>query len=160
VLGLWLEARQYRHDPLWSDEYDRANDQIGAMLGMLIVMPAVLVITLIDSMTPANFNLSVLFTVPLVACAWARSVRLLWTMFVLLQVLTFGGLLWGPPPSDPSVIHWIWLNRIMNSVMMLILAGLLHYVMRTRENADQSPPLDDPPENGSRSGNGEHLVAL
>ncbi len=102
VLGLWLEARQYRHDPFWSDEYDRANHQIGAMLGMLIAMPAVVVIALVDALTPGHFNLAVLYVVPLVTCAWVRSPRLLWTMFVLLQVLTFGGLLWGPPPSDPA----------------------------------------------------------
>jgi len=62
---------------------------------MLIAMPTVILIALVDGLTPANFNISVLYTVPLVTCAWVRSERLLWTMFALVQVLAFGGLYWG-----------------------------------------------------------------
>ena len=74
------------------------------MLGMLIAMPTVVVIALVDGLTPGNFNMAVLYVVPLVTCAWVRSVRLLWTMCVLLQVLAIGGLFWGPPPDGGETI--------------------------------------------------------
>jgi hypothetical protein len=160
VLGLWLEAKDYRHDPLWSDELDRAHSRISAMLGMLIAMPTVVVIALVDGLTPGNFNLAVLYTVPLVACAWVRSKRLLWTLFVLLQVLAFGGLLWGPPHPDAAMTPFVWFNRIMNAVMMLIVTGLLHYSMRAPQQADQIPPLEDPAAVGPPSSGDEQVVAM
>jgi hypothetical protein len=155
VLGMWLEAENFRHDPLWSDEFDRAHTQISALLGMLIAMPMVVVIALVDALTPGNFNLSVLYTVPLVTCAWVRSERLMWALFALLQFLAIGGLYWGPPPILPHSLS----NRILNGVMMLVVAGVLHYWIRAMRRSDQGGPGETSAGAESPGGDDEHLVA-
>ena len=71
--------------------------------GMLIAMPTVVVIALLDGLVPGHFNLAVLYVVPLVTCAWARNLRLLWTMCLLLEVLAIGGLYWAPAPTSKSL---------------------------------------------------------
>ena len=139
VLGMWLEADEYRPDPLLPDEFDRAQGQIIAMLGMLIAMPTVVVIAMADLMTPGHFNVAVLYVIPLVTCAWARSPRLLWTLCALLEVLAIGGLFWGLPPSSDEPFQRFLYSRIFNATVMVIVAGLLHYWMRaTRRDGHDS----------------------
>ncbi len=149
VLGMWLEMDNYRRDPLWSDEFDQAHGQISAMLGMLITMPTVVVVALIDALTPGHFNLSVLYVVPLVMSAWVRSVRLLWTLWALLEVLAIGGLYWGLPPDSDEPFYRFLHARIFNGVVMLIVAALLHYWIRATEQGRETPLVDSPA--GTRS---------
>jgi hypothetical protein len=159
VLGMWLEVDNYRQDPLWSPEFDRAQGQISTMLGMLIAMPTVVLITLVDALTPGNFNLAVLYMVPLVTCAWVRSVRLLWTLCVLLVLLAVGGLYWGPPPSAEETFQRYLQNRIFNGGVMIIVAGLLHYWIRAMQRPKLAQSMDDPAGTGSPDNNDEHAVA-
>ena len=143
VLGMWLEEDRYRQDPLWSDEFDRAHSQISAMLGMLIAMPTVVVIALVDALTPGHFNLAVLYVVPLVTCAWVRSPRLLWTLCVLLVVLAVGGLFWGPPPDRRRSISAVFCKTVFSTaVVMIIVAALLHYWMRATRQGGQPPLIE------------------
>jgi hypothetical protein len=127
VLGMWLETERHRHDRPWADEFDQAHNHIGAMLGMLIAMPAVVAIALLDLLTPGHFNVAVLYVVPLVTCAWARSVRLLWTLCALLELLAIGALYWGPLPDADEPFQRFLHSRIFNGVVMFVVAGLLHY---------------------------------
>ena len=127
VLEMWLEADHCRPDRQSSVEFDRAHTQISAMLGMLIAMPTIVVIALLDALIPGQFNLAVFYAVPLVTCAWTRNARLLWTLFVLLQVLAIGGLYWGPQPYGPDAFRHALQNRVLDGAMMLVVAGLLHY---------------------------------
>jgi hypothetical protein len=131
VLGLWLEVENDRQDAGQSGEADYAPTQISTMLGMLIVMPAVVVVVLLDGITPGHYNLAVLYVVPLVASAWVRSERLLWSLCALLEVLAIGGLYWGPPPDANEDFNRFLLSRIFNGVVMFVVAGLLSYWMRT-----------------------------
>jgi hypothetical protein len=142
VLGMWLQVDHYRQDPLWSDEFDRAHGQMSAMVGMLIAMPTVVVIALMDALTDGQFNLAVLYVVPLVTCGWARSLRLLWTLCGLLEVLAIGGLYWGPPPSGDEPFQRYLQNRIFNGVVMIVVAGLLHYWIRTTRQGGQDHLVD------------------
>jgi hypothetical protein len=144
VLGMWLETEHYRHDPEWSDEFDNAHGQISAMLGMLIAMPTVVGIALADALTPGHFNLAVLYVVPLVTCAWARSPRLLWTLCALLEVLAIGGLYWGPSPSGEETFQQYLISRIFNGVVMTIVAGLLHYWIRASWDNGPAPLVEAP----------------
>jgi hypothetical protein len=137
VLSLWLETDNDRQDPLWSDDFDRAQSQISAMLGMLIAMPVVVVVALVDALTPGNFNLAVLYMVPLVTCAWVRSERLLWSMFALTQFLSFGGLYWGPPPNN-AVFFYVLRNRFFVAAVTAIVTGLLHYRIHVKTLAAAS----------------------
>lgn len=146
VLGLWLQVDQYRQDPRLSDEFDRAHGQMSAMLGMLIAMPTVVVIALLDALTDGHFNLAVLYVVPLVTCGWARSLPLLWTLCGLLQLLTIGGLYWGPPPSGTEPFQRFLQSRIFNGAVMIIVAGLLHYWIRTTQQVGKDGPTETPAE--------------
>ncbi|HTU24011.1 MAG TPA: hypothetical protein VMF30_01360 [Pirellulales bacterium] len=154
VLGLWFETEAHRQEPLWSDDFERAHHQISSTLGMLIAMPTVVLIAMVDGLTPANFNVAVLYTVPLVTCAWVRSERLLWTMFLLLQVLAFGGLYWGPPSTQPLPAYGPLQNRCLFGVMMFIIACLLHYWIRSSR---QQMPLAQPTRIGSPDSDDQHV---
>jgi hypothetical protein len=158
VLGMWLQVDHYRHDPLWSDEFDRAQGQMSAMVGMLIAMPTVVVIALMDALTDGHFNLAVLYMVPLVTCAWARSVRLLWTLCGLLEVLAIGGFYWGPPPSGDEPFQRFLQNRIFNGLVMIIVAGLLHYWIRTTRQDGQYHLVDTSTESSAVEDDDEHSV--
>jgi len=159
VLGMWLEVDHYRHDPLWSDEFDRTQGQISAMLGMLVAMPTVVFIALVDALTPGHINLAVLYVVPLVACAWVRSVRLLWTLCALLEVLTIGGLFWGPPPAADEPFQRFLQNRIFYGIVMIIVAGLLHYWIRAMRQAGPARLAETRARTASPGGDDEHVVA-
>jgi hypothetical protein len=161
VLGMWLEVDDYRQDPLWSEAFDRAQGQIRTMLGMLIAMPTVVFIALVDALTPGNFNFAVLYMVPLVTCAWVRSVRLLWALCVLLVVLAIGGLYWGPTPSAEETFQRYLQNRVFNCGVMIIVAGLLHYWIRAMRKSSQAQAqaMDDSAGTGSHDNNDEHAAA-
>ncbi|HEX4144896.1 MAG TPA: hypothetical protein VHY91_15435 [Pirellulales bacterium] len=158
VLGMWYEAERYRQDPLWSDEFDRAHGQISAMLGMLIAMPTVVCIALVDALTPGQFNFAVLYVVPLVTCAWVRSVRLLWTLCALLVVLTIGGLFWGPPPAAEEPFQRFFQNRVFQGSVMILVAGLMHYWIRATGKVDQNRLLQTPTEADSPRNDDDRVV--
>ncbi len=158
VLSLWLEANEYRHDPLWSDEFDRTQSQVGAMLGMLIAMPTVVVIALLDGLTPGHFNLAVLYVVPLVTCAWARNPRLLWTLCLLLEVLAIGGLYWGPQPDADEPFQRFLQSRIFNGGVMIIVTALLHYWMRSTAQVGRARVTEDSDGTGAPNGNDERVM--
>ena len=106
-------------------------------------------------MTPGHFNLAVLYVVPLVTCAWARSLRLLWTLCVLLEVLAIGGLFWGPPPAADEAFQRFLQSRIFNGGVMIIVAGLLHYWIRATRQVGQPTRWQSPAGADSPSGDDE-----
>ena len=158
VLRMWLEVEHYRRDPLWSNDFDRAHGQISAMLGMLIAMPTVVVIALVDAVTPGHFNLAVLYVVPLVTCAWVRSIRLLWSLCALLEVLAIGGLYWGLPPASDEPFQNFLRGRVFNGIVMVIVAGLLHYWIRATRQGGQAALADAPTGAASTGEDNEHSV--
>jgi hypothetical protein len=157
VLEMWLEADHCRPDRQSSVEFDRAHTQISAMLGMLIAMPTIVVIALLDALIPGQFNLAVFYAVPLITCAWTRNARLLWTLFVLLQVLAIGGLYWGPQPYGPDAFRHALQNRVLDGAMMLVVAGLLHYWIRAMRQGGQAPLSDTRGRPVSPDGDDDHV---
>ncbi|HEX4142833.1 MAG TPA: hypothetical protein VHY91_04720 [Pirellulales bacterium] len=126
VLSMWFEAEHGLHH-----EPDRLHHRVSPMFGMLLAMPTVIAVALLDGLTPGHFNLAVLYLVPLVTCLFARSERLLWALFVLLQALAIGGLYWGPQPYSEEAFQRALQNRALNAVMMLIVTGLLVFWLRS-----------------------------
>jgi hypothetical protein len=132
VFSIWLTVDRYWHDPLSSDEFK------------FIAMPYVVIIALVDALTPSYINLSILYLVPLVACAFVRSDRLLWTMCVLLQVLAIVGVFWGPQPSGEDTYQHLFISGVLNVATMLVVANLLHYWIRTPRQGAQVPLAETP----------------
>lgn len=155
VMGLWVESQHNREDPMWADELDLALHNVSALIGMLIAMPVAVAVAVINVLTPGNFNLSVLYIVPLVTSAWVGSKQLLWAMFVLMEVFTFGCLYCGPAPNEDFRISLT--NRAITGVAMLLVTALLHYRISIKSERGL-PGLEEPADRRTND-NGEHLVA-
>lgn len=90
----------------------------------------------VDWDTWVQLNVSIVYGVPLVLAAGARSRRLLWCLAAVLVVATFvvyarqiGGA--GFSPHEPFFI-----NRVLASVTALMIAGLLHVLIGAFEALD------------------------
>jgi signal transduction histidine kinase len=90
----------------------------------------------VDWDTWVQLNVSIVYGVPLVLAAGARSRRLLWCLAAVLIVATFvvyarqiGGA--GFSPHEPFFI-----NRVLASVTALMIAGLLHVLIGAFEALD------------------------
>src|SRR5256885_12980579 len=70
---------------------------------------------LLDFLTPAHFNPSILYVPALVMVAMARSRKLLWTAMILFVFLTFFGLVWDSEPGAgiKRFNYYATMNRAM-----------------------------------------------
>ncbi len=88
-----------------------------------------MVIVLVDYFSPANFNLAILYPIPLLICIWTRSRKLMWTMLVLLLALAAIAQFVGPPTTDPTpeAIRSLYRNRLVAGSAMLAMTAIVHF---------------------------------
>jgi len=139
ILYLWqgvvLRLRDGRYVPFLQSFEPTIFEEIELSLVRLVVlMLCVLLIGMflaMDLATPAEVNFPILFAIPLVIAAWARSPKLLWTLFPILCVCTWVGFFFSPPASDRiksiGVSNLdIILNRAVANVVVLVVTTILH----------------------------------
>lgn len=79
-----------------------------------------------DLDTWIELNVAIVYSLPLVLAAAARSRRLLWLLAAALLVATFAIYAVQTPPEAFRVLEPHFLDRLLASVTLLISAGLLH----------------------------------
>ncbi|MBI1853444.1 MAG: response regulator [Planctomycetes bacterium] len=84
------------------------------------------IILVADYVTPSSLVIPMLYCVPLVLCAWTRSVRFLWGLAAVLVVLIFTMYLVGPRPGAPAVERIALLNQALAAGVTVVVAGLVH----------------------------------
>jgi hypothetical protein len=90
------------------------------LCGMLV-----LCIFLIDLVTPAKFNLPILYAVPVSVCATLNRPRLLWSFVAVTIALTVSGFLLPPAPTIPSsLMHSLERNRMLACLAQLGIATM------------------------------------
>jgi hypothetical protein len=82
------------------EEILRAFEQ---MTATVISIVFVAVIAIADLLTPAQFNLPILYGVPLVICALTQKRTLLWLIVPAILFFTYAGYVIGPSASDGEI---------------------------------------------------------
>ena len=98
---------------------------------MLAGVVLVAATAIVDFLSPANYNLAVLYLLPLFLCVWIRSRRLLWGMLGFALVLTYLGYIWGPPANAGAFLDTLPVNRVLTVVSLGLVTVLLHFRIPT-----------------------------
>jgi hypothetical protein len=129
LLGIAAQAWLYwQHERSLLTYLDQADeDEVNATAGFVGCIGLALIVTAIDFVMPANFNLSILFAVPLYLVSWLRNRRLIWLTAIVLVGLTWFGYVVTPRPTVPGVEFYTMINRSIVTSAILLLAGVLSW---------------------------------
>jgi hypothetical protein len=128
LLKLRVSTESLRGDVELPETLRHEEDETDETLAILLCVGLTTAIALVDFLSPANYNLAILYMVPLFLCAWIRSRRLLWGMWGVAMVLTVLGFLWGPAPTVAHAhLGFMVVNRVLAAMVMTLLAVLLHF---------------------------------
>lgn len=120
---------------LWNRALLRWHDQPRLILGVLAVLLAALEV-LADWTTWIQLNISLVYGLPLILAAAARSRRLLWALTGVLIGITFIVYSMQVRPGLFSLEEPFFVNRLLSSATMLLTAGLGHIWIKTTEELD------------------------
>jgi len=105
------------------------------VLGTLAVSLAAVEV-IFDWTTWIELNVSIVYSLPLVLAAAARSRRLLWGLMLTLLLITFTVYFLQEVPAHFSLGEEHFVNRLLSGVTMLLTAGLGHIWIRASETLD------------------------
>jgi len=115
------------------EEYDPVNENLkafdedfSATTAALVAAPLIILISVIDLFTPANFNLPILYCVPLLIVGWAASRPAMWMVYLALLVLTIIGYAMGSGGTEPSLNQAFLINRFLAIAALTAVAVALH----------------------------------
>src|ERR1044071_4699633 len=120
---------------LWNRGLQKWHDQPRVVLGVLAVSLATVEV-LLDWTTWIQLNISLVYGLPLILAAAARSRRLLSTLTSVLIGITFIIYSIQIPPGLFSLREPFFVNRVLSSVAMLLTAGLGHIWIKATEQLD------------------------
>jgi len=129
VMWLWNRWREQEDDPELPTTLRLQDREISSTLAILTCIPMVTVIGAFDIAAPANYNIAILYGIPLFVCVWTGSRKLLWGVLVTLVLLAAIAHLFGPPATDPSSVFTVGRNRFVALVGLAALTGVLHYTI-------------------------------
>jgi len=97
----------------------------GFAVGVLAVLLAGVEV-FFDWTTPIEINVSIVYGLPLVLAAMARSRRLLWGLTLFLGFTIFAVYYAQTPPDIFSMRERSFVDRELSAITLLVMAGLLH----------------------------------
>ena len=86
-----------------------------------------------DLVTWIQLDIAAIFSLPLVLAAPTRSPRLLWTLAVLLTIVTFAVYALQIPPHAFLLREAFFVNRVLDVADLLVIAVLLHVGMNSAQ---------------------------
>jgi hypothetical protein len=105
-------------------EVTRSFEIFGAALICGLIMAC---IALTDLLSPGEFNLPILYAVPLMICGAVHSRSLLWSILPFLLILTMIGFVIGPKSAwSESIFQSLVTNRFLAAAVQVLLALLSH----------------------------------
>lgn len=145
LLKLRVSTESLRGDFELSEALRHEEDETDETLAILLGAALTTFVALADFLSPANYNLAILYLVPLFLCAWTRSRGLLWGMLAIAMGLTVAGFLCGPPVSSAHThLSLMVANRALAAVTMTLLAVLLHFQIGGRGVATRTSDFRRP----------------
>lgn len=94
-----------------------------------------------DFMTWIELDVATIFGLPLVLATALGSRRLLWMLAALLTATTFIVYALQVPPGAFALREPFFVNRVLDSVSLLVMTGLLHLWMRSLETSEMQARL-------------------
>jgi len=108
------------------DDFDHLLESLTPLLIVLLVFVVTVAILAADLIAPGEYNLPILYGLPIVLIAAARSQRLMWGSVLILSVFSMAGYFVGPPPQvAPTFQKWTLVNRVVAVFAVIGLAALL-----------------------------------
>ena len=133
-------ARSRVDHPRDQNEYEEILRALEGLMAGLIASVMVLFVLLTDLLVPAQFNLPILYSVPLLVAAWIRSRRMLWWLVGLLLLLSVAGFIWGRPPTTTLAgVDVLLTNRTLATIALLAIGVVLHFWLGRGATNQQSP---------------------
>ncbi len=114
-------------NPVAVDKHRRAA--LAVFLSILVAAFAVV----IDWITWVELNVSIMYGLPLVLAAMARSRRLLWTLMLVLVTMTFAVYTAQIPAGQFTIQEPLFVNRVLAALALVITTGILHVRLRAIE---------------------------
>jgi signal transduction histidine kinase len=116
-----------------------SHDNRRVLFGVVFAVTLGLIIA--DFTTWIELDVAAIFGLPLVLAGATRSRALLWILTVLLIATTFVVYALQIPPGTFTVEEPFFVNRVLNAVSLLLLAGLLHIWMRSAATREAQAQL-------------------
>lgn len=101
------------------------------MAGLAIALAAALIV--LDITTWIQLNIAIVYSLPLVLAAAARSRRLVWGLAFALVLITFIVYWLQDAQGNPSIHDEYFVNRLLAAVNIVFAAALLHALSRAAE---------------------------
>lgn len=113
-----------------SDAEEQVFDQIIASFDRfattLLCIVLIILVTLTDVLTPPQFNIPILFSLPLVASARIQQRWIIWVTVPMLVLLAGAGLYLGPRPVPLHLKDAMIVNRMIACLVLIGIAIILH----------------------------------
>jgi hypothetical protein len=132
ALQNWMIWKREQADPELPAAFKNQDREIGETLAILCCAPLILAIAAIDFLAPANYNIAILYPVPLFICVWTRSRWLPWAMLAALLVLTAAAFTLGPASTWPGSEFELAKNRMLAVICMVAVTAFLASTHRER----------------------------
>jgi hypothetical protein len=134
LLGVATQAWLYwQHERSLLTYLDQADeDEVNSTAGLVGCIGLGLLIAAIDFVSPANFNLPILFAVPLYLVSWLHDRRSIWIAAAAFVGLTWLGFFVTPPSTVRGLEFTFLVNRAIVSGSLIAMALVLSYQLRVR----------------------------
>ena len=113
-----------------SDSEEQVFDQITASFDRfattILCVVLILLVTLTDVITPPQFNIPILFSLPLVASARIQQRSIIWVTVPMLLLLACIGMYLGPRPLPVHIKEVLIVNRLIACLVLIGIAIILH----------------------------------
>ena len=106
-----------------------------------MIFAVTLAVVVADFTTWIELDVATIYGLPLVLGGATRSRVLLWTLTGLLIAATFVAYALQVPAGSFSLAETFFVNRVLNAVSLLLLAGLLHLWMRSAATGEAQAEL-------------------
>jgi hypothetical protein len=127
-----LMSQRAEHGPADGDRhvYNEVLRFFEQLTASLVTVMLIVCVAVMDWFAPREFNLAILYVVPLVSLIWVNSRKLLWGVFVVLLICTFAGFALDRfGAMDLTVAPHLLRNRFLAGVVLMGCTALLHFAM-------------------------------
>src|SRR5579885_2794173 len=107
-----------------------------SLLLIVLAVASMAVEVLLDWTSPAQLNVSVIYSIPLILAGLARERRLLWLLLIVLLCMTF--MVYVVQMRGDHIVGALVLrNRVLSAVTMVLTATLMHVWTRALDALEQ-----------------------
>ncbi len=125
VLRMWIVRLREQADRELPAVFRYTDQDISETLAILSCIPLFVLIAAIDFLAPSNYNLAILYPIPLFICAWTRSRRLLWVTLVMLLTLTAVAHFVDSSSTQYSYEPSLLRNRVLAGIGMIVVTSIV-----------------------------------